>query len=121
MHRASDVMRKTVPTVAPADSLARAAEIMGDFSARELPVVEDGAVVGIVARSDLDPYVGQLEWTPVKVAMSAPPRTVAPDTSVDAVARALLDGNFNGIPVVVGHLLAGMITRHDLLRLLVKP
>ena len=116
-----DVMRTAVPTVAPADSLARAAEIMGDFSVRELPVVEDGAIVGILARSDLDPHVGHFEWTPVRVAMSAPPRTVAPDTSIGAVARALLDGNFNGIPVVVGHVLAGMITRHDLLRLLVGP
>ena len=118
MTRARDVMRTSTPTVAPADSLGRAAEIMKNFAVRELPVVESDALVGVVARSDLDPHVGRLEWTPVRVAMSAPVRTVAPDASIGDVARALIDGRFNGIPVAVGTVLAGMITRHDLLRLL---
>jgi len=116
---ARDVMRTRIQTVAPADSLARAAEIMRVFSVRELPVVGDGAIAGIVARSDLYPYVGQLEWTPVRLAMSTPPRTVPPDASIRDVARALLEGNFNGIPVAVGSVLAGMINRHDLVRILV--
>jgi CBS domain-containing protein len=119
MRRASDVMRTAVPTVAPGDSLARAAGIMDDFAVRELPVLDDGAIVGILARSDLDPHVGQLEWTPVRVAMTSPPRTVAPDATIDTVVRTLLDGSFNGVPVAAGRSLAGMITRRDLLRLLV--
>jgi len=118
MVRARDVMRISVPTVAPADSLARAYEMMDDFAIRELPVVEEGAIVGIVTRSDLDPHVGHLEWTPVRVAMSGSPRTVALDAPIGDVVRILLDGNFNGIPVVAGDALAGMITRRDLLRLL---
>ena len=109
-----------MPTVAPADSLARAAEKMNVFAIREVPVVENDVVVGILARSDLDPHVGQLEWTPVQVAMSRPARTVGPDASIGEVARVLLDSRFNGIPVVVGNALAGMITRHDLLRLLLN-
>jgi CBS domain-containing protein len=121
MRQARDIMRTAVPAVGPGDSLARAAEIMGDFSVRELPVVEGGALVGILARSDLDPHVGQLEWTPVSIAMSASPRTIGPDASVSDVARALLDSNFNGIPVVMGDVLAGMVTRQDLLQLLVEP
>jgi CBS domain-containing protein len=112
-------MTTPVPTVAPGDSLARAAEIMNAFSTRELPVVNDGAVVGMLARSDFDPYVGQLEWTQVRLAMSVAPRTVSPDCSIQDVARALLDGNFNAVPVVVGEALAGMVTRRDLVRLLV--
>jgi CBS domain-containing protein len=74
-----------------------------------------------LVRFDLDPHVGQLEWTPVKVAMSTPVRTIGPDASIAAVARVLLDSNFNGIPVVVENAIAGMITRQDLLRLLVEP
>jgi tRNA nucleotidyltransferase (CCA-adding enzyme) len=118
MGLAKDVMRTPVPTVAPADSLARATEIMHAFSARELPVVENDAIVGILARSDLDPYVGQLEWTPVRVAMSAPPRTVSSDTPIGDVARVLIEGHFNGIPVTVDDRVVGMITRHDLIRLI---
>ena len=117
-RRASEVMRATGPSVAPTDRLARAAELMTTFAVREIPVVEDGVVVGIVARSDLDPYVGQLEWTLVRLAMTPQPTTVGPDAPVGAVAKALLDGSFNGIPVVVDKTLAGMISRHDLLRML---
>ena len=115
---ARDVMHASVPTVTSTDSLARAAELMANFDRRELPVVDADAVIGIVARSDLDPHVGRFEWTPVRVAMTTPVRTVDSDASIGQVARALLDGRFNGIPVVEGNTLAGMITRHDLLKLL---
>jgi len=111
-------MRTGVPFVAPTDQLARAAELMTTFGVRELPVVDQGVVVGIVTRSDLDPYVGQLEWTTVRLAMTSSPRTVGPEDPIAAVARALIEGNFNGIPVVVDRALAGMISRQDLLRML---
>jgi CBS domain-containing protein len=118
MTRASDIMQTAVATVAPGDSLARAAEIMKLFSVRELPVVEDGALVGILTRTDLDPHVGHLEWTAVRVAMTAPARTVAPDTTIEEVARMLREGRFNGIPVVRNGALVGMLSRHDVLRVL---
>jgi CBS domain-containing protein len=112
-------MRTSVPTIGRVDSLARASEIMTNFAVREIPVTHDGKIVGMLARSDLDPYVGQLEWTPVRFAMSAPPHTVEPGTPIGEVARVLLETNFNGIPVAVGGMLAGMVTRKDLLQLLV--
>ncbi len=118
MTRAHQVMRKGVPSVAPGDRLAKAAELMSTFGVRELPVVDGEALVGIVSRSDFEPYVGQLEWTPVRVAMTSPATTVSPDATLDAVARVLIDGRFNGIPVAVDRTLAGMISRQDLLRAL---
>lgn len=120
MTHARHVMRRGVASVAPRDRLAKAAELMTAFAVRELPVVHEGALVGIVTRSDLEPYVGQLEWTPVEVAMSAPATTVSPDASISAVARALIEGRFNGIPVAVDRTLAGMISRQDLLRALTE-
>ncbi len=110
-------MRAATPTVAPADRLAKAAEIMTTFGVRELPVVDGGRVVGIVTRTDFEPYIGQLEWTVVRLAMTAPAQTIAPDAPVSAVARVLLDGGFNGMPVAVDGVLAGMISRQDLLRM----
>ena len=120
MTHACDIMRTAAVAVAPGDSLARAAEIMKHLSVRELPVVEDGAIVGILARSDLDPHVGHLEWTAVRLAMTAPARTIAPDASIDDVAHALREGRFNAIPVVQNGMLVGMVSRHDVLRALTR-
>jgi CBS domain-containing protein len=111
-------MRAPVAQVRPGDALARAAELMRVFGVREVPVVEDGVLVGIVACSDLQPYTGYLELTPVRIAMTWSPRTVGPDDSLDSVAQALAASGFNALPVVAGGALAGMINRQDLLRAL---
>ena len=112
---ARQVMRPTPKTVAPEDSLARAAELMDSLRIRELPVVTGGAVVGILTRSDLEPHRGHYEWTPVRAAMTADPVTVAPETPIAAVARLLLGRAFNAVPVAEGGQLLGMIARSDVL------
>jgi CBS domain-containing protein len=114
-------MRSGVASVAPGDRLSKAAELMTHLAVRELPVVEEGTLVGIVTRSDLEPHVGQLEWTPVRMAMTSPATTVEPDASLGTVARVLIDGRFNGVPVAVDRTLAGMISRQDLLRAIAAP
>jgi hypothetical protein len=58
--------------------------------------VDQGAIVGIVVCSDLDPHVGHLEWTPVRSPwVSAHGR---PDAPIGDVVRILLDGNFAASP-----------------------
>jgi CBS domain-containing protein len=46
-------MSTDFPTVAPSDSVERVATVMHDAGASHVPVVDGGAVVGIVARGDL--------------------------------------------------------------------
>lgn len=116
---AADVMRRNVPRARPADSLAHAAERMESFDVRELPVVERGSLVGILARRDLLPHRGHYEWTAVGTAMTPDPVTVAPETTIDSVVRLLLARGFNSVPVAIGHTLVGMAARTDFLRLLV--
>ena len=118
-RHARDVMRADAPVVRPSERLSHAAERMATFGVRELAVVDDGVLVGIVTRTDLEPYVGHLEWTAVRVAMTPEPRTVAPDAPIARVAETLIDGRWNGVPVVQEHSLMGMISRQDLLRALV--
>lgn len=50
---AADVMVKELVTATADMPLARAAQLMHDRRVKRLPVVEDGRIVGIVARSDL--------------------------------------------------------------------
>lgn len=112
---ARDVMRTRTGAVRPDASLQRAHEQMTALSVREVPVVEEGKLVGIVSASDLDPHRGRLEWVPVRTAMTADPVTVAPETPVAEVARCLRERGINGVPVVEGRTVVGMVSRHELL------
>lgn len=115
---AADVMRPDVPSVSPADSLARAADVMARLDLRELPVVADGRVVGIVTQRDMEPHRGHFEWTTVRTAMTADPVTVTPGTAAAEVAAILRARTFNAVPVVAaGGALVGMLARADLLQL----
>lgn len=114
---AADVASPLTSTLEPRDNLSRAQDMMETSGRRELPVVDEGRVVGIIARCDMEPYRGHLEWTPVATAMTRDPLTVTPETSIRDVARQLLDHGFNAVPVVNGHL-TGMIRRSDLLQTL---
>jgi CBS domain-containing protein len=114
---AAHVMRPWPRTVRPADTLARAAEFMEQGNVRELPVVEDGRLHGIVSRTDLQAHAGHLEWTRVAAAMTARPVVVTPEQPVGAVSQVLMRGSFNAVPVVTDDAtLIGMISRSDMLR-----
>lgn len=110
------VMRGVEGRVAPSDTLARAAERMAALAVRELPVLEDGHLVGIIAQSDLLPYRGHFEWTAVRAAMSHDLVTVGPETSIPAVAALLVERGINTVPVVSGERLVGMVGRTEVLR-----
>src|SRR5262249_23770406 len=77
---AREIMRPKPGTIAPEESLARAAELMESFRTRELPVVTGRILVGILTRTDMEPYRGHYEWTAVRAAMTRDPVSVAPDT-----------------------------------------
>jgi CBS domain-containing protein len=115
--RARDVMRADVPPMHPDESLARAAELMRGADVRTLPVVQRGLVVGILTKSDLEPFRGREEWSTVQLAMEAP-LTVAPEAPVAEVARVLLDRGFGAVPVAVDDVAVGMVGRQDLLHVL---
>ncbi len=48
-----DIMNKEVQSVSPDDSLEEASSIMVKHKVNRLPVIENGKLVGIVARSDI--------------------------------------------------------------------
>jgi len=52
----SDLMSHSVVTVAPSDSLKRAMGLMIRHSVRDLPVIADGELVGIVSMGDVAKY-----------------------------------------------------------------
>ncbi len=48
-----DIMTKTVHAISPDDSLEKASGVMVKYKINRLPVIENGRLVGIVARSDI--------------------------------------------------------------------
>jgi CBS domain-containing protein len=129
-------MTRDVVTVGPDTSAKHAAELMTDGGFAALPVVDDqGAVVGIVAEADVlrdrvpqDPRLHLLrERVPdappallVRGVMTTPVRTVPVTADVADVARLLVDAHLRSVPVVDGERLAGILSRRDLLRSLVR-
>jgi CBS domain-containing protein len=114
---AAHVMRPRPKSARPADTLARAAELMERAGVRELPVAEEGRLCGIISRTDLQAHLGHLEWTSVQAAMTPEPVVVTPEQSTAAVSRVLLRGRFNAVPVIGDEkTLIGMVSRSDLLR-----
>ncbi|MCZ2826223.1 MULTISPECIES: CBS domain-containing protein [unclassified Modestobacter] len=132
-----DVMTREVVTVGPDTSAKYAAEVMAEQGFAALPVVdEDGVLIGIVAEADVlrdrlpaDPRL-HLRRTPVPDAppallvrgvMTTSVRTVPVAADVADVARLFVDERLRSAPVLDGERLAGIVSRRDLLRTLVRP
>jgi CBS domain-containing protein len=49
----TDLMRSTVLTVAPRDSIQHCMRVMSDNHVRYLPVLEDGRLVGLISMGDV--------------------------------------------------------------------
>jgi len=81
---------------------------------------EGGKLVGILSKRDLQAHTGYWAHTKVDAAMTLGPLTVAPAATALEVARVLIDKQINSVPVVEDDRLVGIVTRTDLLRVLVR-
>jgi acetoin utilization protein AcuB len=117
-------------THGPDDTLGALAETMARRKIRRVPIVDDGQVLGIVAKSDVlsacppdvNPFsaeslsAGTL-MTPLREIMTAHPLTIRPDAPVEAAAQVMIDRKIGGLPVVAERLV-GILTESDLFRAL---
>ncbi len=53
LHPVKDIMTRDVQVISPEDSLEDASSIMVRYKVNRLPVVDNGKLIGIVARSDI--------------------------------------------------------------------
>ncbi len=135
-------MSRDVVTVAPDTRLSVVADLFRRHRFRSLPVVTaEGELLGIISQSDLierareealahrerfaaalSHLLGAVErkGTQAALIMTRAPRAVAPDTPVGGLIGLLGDGGVEVAPVVEDGRLQGVITRSDLLAVLVK-
>ena len=115
------ITRRQPPvTISQEETLAVARQLMVSHGIHQLPVVEGGVLIGILAERDLHAHVGYLERTKVDAAMTRAPLTVEPTDPAQQAARILIEQNINSLPVVQNERLLGIVSRTDLLRLLVQ-
>jgi CBS domain-containing protein len=114
------IMHRDPVTTTPLDTLASAQAVMEREGYRQLPVVEKGTLVGILSDRDLHAHSGYLERTKVDAAMTERLITVGPADTAAHSARVLLEHHINALPVVDGGRLIGIVSRTDLLHLLIE-
>ncbi|MGQ9887308.1 MAG: CBS domain-containing protein [Aggregatilineales bacterium] len=126
-------MTSPVISVSPTTSISAAHQIMKEKGIRRLPVLENGALVGIVTIGDvreaspsdattLSIWELNYLWAQLTVekVMTRRVLTVRPDTTIIDAARVMLENKVSGLPVVDSDgQLVGMITESDVFRMLV--
>lgn len=114
---ASIMSRGAVRTLPSSATVAEAAELMQLFGHEGVPVLENGQVVGVVTRRDIDRAARHgLGSTPVSVYMRKGPLQVAPGDAIADLQRLMLEYDVGQVPVVEDGRLVGIVTRTDLLR-----
>jgi CBS domain-containing protein len=99
---------------------------------RHLPVVSNGALVGVISQRDILRAPGLLSHLlstaraalrslRVQDVMSIDLVTIGADASVEEAAQKLLDHRVGCLPVVEAGALVGIVTTSDLLRALAGP
>lgn len=128
----ADWMTRSVVTVAPDDSVSQAMQLMRERGIKHLPVVRDGAVLGVISDRDIKAYTPSkgtsldvfeinylLAKAKVKDAMGSKLTTTTADTPVEEAALVLSEMNIGCLPVVEGDVLVGIISDRDIFRALV--
>lgn len=127
--RISEIMALDPVTVPDGSVLGEAARLMDEHRIRHLPVVRDGALVGVISDRDLlEPAgklvprldrEGELEPLLVRDVMCEQPVTLTPEASVAEAAGALVEWGIGCLPITRREALVGLVTETDLLQALV--
>jgi len=124
---------------APAVSLPHTARLVDaalalrSSSIRHLPIVEGNRLVGIITDRDIqrcapsrlvpiteEQYNTIFETTPLARVMTRDPQTISPDAPLSEAASILQGGKFGCLPVVEKGELVGILTRADLMGVLLR-
>jgi len=116
------VMSAPVQHIDVTDSLPTMEEARGllvRYGHSALPVLREGALVGLLGRREVDKAVNHgLGHAPLTAFLAPAPETVSPDTALAELQRRFADEQVSRIPVVDEGRLVGIVTRTDLLEAL---
>ena len=112
-----EIMTKDLTVVSPTERLVHARRQMIESHVGRLPVVDDENLVGMVTSKD---QKSQIKEVLVEDIMSSNPTVTSKDATIAEVAKVMMETGYNGLPVVEGNVVVGIITQTDILRLIEK-
>jgi acetoin utilization protein AcuB len=125
----SEWMTRDPLTLAPADAIATAAQLMSRHRVRRIPLCAAGHLVGIVTKGDVlaasppevNPFAADAPSAPalarpLETIMTAPAVSVATSAPIEEAAQVMIDRKIGGLAVVKDHALVGILTKSDLFR-----
>ncbi|MBR3140431.1 MAG: CBS domain-containing protein [Methanobrevibacter sp.] len=128
-----ELMSKDLTVVSPSERLVHARRQMIESKVGRLPVVEDEELKGMVTSKDLmrafidfrkkvpEKYQkSQIKEVLVEDIMSSNPTFTSKEVTISEVAKIMMETGYNGLPVVEGDNVVGIITQTDILRLIEK-
>lgn len=128
MLTVNDLMTEIPTTVTPQTTIRQVLEIMKTQACRQLPVLHNGKLVGIVTDRDVrlvmnSPLILHGRWQDDEIldnitaesCMTPEPMTVSPGTPAYQAANMLSIYKFGALPVVDNGILVGIITVTDFL------
>ena len=118
-RRAREIMSFPVKFVGPEVTLERAEVIVNRYSINALPVMAAGKLLGLISRQTIEKgiYHG-LKSHPVKDYMTTEIDAVGPDATLAEIRERLVINKQRLLPVVEDGLVIGLVSRTDLLHLL---
>ena len=125
--RVRDYMNSEPLTVSQDTSIMEAVSLLVSYDISVLLVVShDNALVGMFAERDCIGTAHQSEYfgdcaDPIRDFMTPSAHAVAPDASLMDVAQFFCESPFRRCPVVEAGCMVGLVTRRDILRLLIEP
>jgi Zn-dependent protease/CBS domain-containing protein len=115
----ADAMSAPVVTVEPTTPLPRLVEMMYETKHLGFPVVDRGALVGIVALADVHKISPvEREAMQVRDVMTKNPTTLPPSAPLIDALRIITGQDIGRVPVVADDTLVGIVTRTDVLRVM---
>ncbi|HET8576255.1 MAG TPA: CBS and ACT domain-containing protein [Methylomirabilota bacterium] len=128
-----DIMQAEVITVTSGTTVSAVLQLLGRRGFRHVPVVDEGALVGIISDRDVKAALlsaatsaeGRqrdrlLERLTAGEIMSRPVMTIAPMFPVEEAARIMVVEKISALPVTANGQLVGIVTETDVLRLFVR-